>query len=478
MCKMVRIVKWGMLILVAGIIASPLRSNDWHLQEGFLLLAFGCFCYAFFLLTQCVFHKRKNGSRIEIPDLILLGALPLYLLYVSNERFLNSLDTYPLRYLPRLIVEKGTMDLSQETEIPEHLPYSIVRKDQKLLSSFPIGTAILAVPHAAMGRSAGKGRSTDQSFILRMEKHFAATVTVLTVLLFFIGLRQVFPESTSILAAAVFATATTLFSCASQAMWSFTGELFFVVLSLALLLNQKESLWKAGLAGIFIGLAFLCRPTALLLGGVLLALLSFQDRRRLVAFLSGCSGMTLLVILFQYGMYGHPLGAYGAMNSDPAAWNISFGKALLGNLFSPSRGILVYFPYVAVSILVAFRIRDVWIRKWMMGSVTYMILLLLLNSSYAKWWGGHSLGPRMLTEMAPFFAFLTVPVWLKWKTLKWERPVFVVFVLFAALTQFQSVYDPAVSGWNSAVQVDEKPEILWSWKNSQLAAAWLPGWEL
>jgi hypothetical protein len=475
-----RFLKFGLLIGVLAILVLPLTSSnarDWRIDDGLALLGIIFFCYALLSITSLAFYKNEKGYRIGGLDLILIGAFPLYLLYVGNERFLNSLDTLPSRYLPHAIVQSGSMDLSVMRAIrPRRLPYSIVRIDGKLLPSFPVGTGIVAVPYVAAARTTLDPNAMEM-FILKTEKQFAALLSVASVLVFFAGIRKIFSERIAALAAAVYAIATTLFSSPSQAMWSFTGELFFLTVALVILMDAKASTSKIAFAGIAMGVAFLCRPTAIIILSVLTLVVYFQNSKK--AWIFAISGGVSVAVCagFLLTVYGHPLGAYGVLNREATLWRADFWNALAGNLFSPSRGVFIFFPYIAIAIYYALRTRDLFIRRWMIGSIVCVLLILCLTSLYTKWWGGHSLGPRLNTESAPFFALLTVPVWLRWSTLRWKRIVFVALLFFSIATQFQCVYDPSVSKWNGTVQVDTHPEVLWSWKNSQLAAAWVSGWE-
>ena len=49
---------------------------------------------------------------------------------------------------------------------------------------------------------------------------------------------------------------------------------------------------------------------------------------------------------------------------------------------------------------------------------------------------------------------------------------------FASATQLLAAYNPRAADWNSVVNVDDHPRVLWSVRDSQLAAAWWPGWRI
>lgn len=449
-------------------VALPLfekGGQNFGISQGLLLAAFLFIAYAFLAITGAVFQPDGKGNRLDLFDLLLLGAFPLYLVYFGNERFLSSLDTLSTRQVPLAILKNGTIDLSgQKLFSSNRTSYSVILIDGKVLSSFPLGTALLAVPHTALAmRAAGTdGAGLDS---LLWEKHFASLATVASVLFLFTALRKKFAESVALKTACVFALATSVFSCASQAMWSFTGELFFLTMVFFLIMNHSSAL-----AGIAMGAAFLCRPTALIFVAIAAPFLYLENRRETSIFL-----ITSLVSVLGFAgllsfWYGHPLGGYGMMNQDATFWHGNFWSALGGNLISPSRGLLIFYPFL-VAVVLVLTLTKQW-NRWQLASFFSIATFVCLASFYSRWWGGHSLGPRLLTETSPFLAFLTIPVWKEWKNLGWIRFVFAAFLLYSIFTQFLLVYNPAASEWSSVVSLDANLDVLWSWTDGQLAAAW------
>jgi hypothetical protein len=158
--RLIPFIKVAALLFMAGIVLLPLSSpelDQWFLDDALLLTGILFLCYALFALKGFVLKQKHNGYRLDWVDLILLGAFPLYLLYIGNERFLNSLDTLPTRHLPSVIIHHATFDLSADKNIStSRLPYSLIRINGKVMSGFPIGTAFAAVPYTAIAVSVTK----------------------------------------------------------------------------------------------------------------------------------------------------------------------------------------------------------------------------------------------------------------------------------------------------------------------------------
>ena len=100
-------------------------------------------------------------------DLFVLGAFPLYLLYVGNGFFRGSGDSLATRRLPSLILQQGTIDLAHTPPFDQRdqRHYSVLWFDEKTLPSFPLGTAFLAVPYTAVALAATGGELG--SYVLR-----------------------------------------------------------------------------------------------------------------------------------------------------------------------------------------------------------------------------------------------------------------------------------------------------------------------
>ena len=183
------------------------------------------------------------------------------------------------------------------------------------------------------------------------------------------------------------------------------------------------------------------------------------------------------IALFHQIIYGTPVGGYGLLNSEAGLWKSAFLNGLFGVLFSPSRGWIVYYPYLLLIPLFLHSYRDdPRLSSLATASAAVLLVNTLLAAFYVKWWGGYGLGPRLITESSPFIALLTIPIWMGWRKFGWRSYIFALLVLFSMMTQILSVYNESAFLWNNRVDVDANSRAMWSWRNSQLNATWNPFW--
>jgi hypothetical protein len=150
----------------------------------------------------------------------------------------------------------------------------------------------------------------------------------------------------------------------------------------------------------------------------------------------------------------------------------TFAEALAGNLVSPTRGLLVYSPILALAAWgVALDLRSPTRRSLSAAFGVIPILHWIAVSLFPHWWAGHSYGPRLMTEATPFLAYFLLPVFEHLPRLR--RPVraaaFSAALLLAVLgTAMHAAGATSSEGyaWNVLPQdVDRHPARLWSWKD-------------
>ena len=477
-----RTTAWIALAAVAGLL--PFLSLD-ETQEPFgAPWQLGWLLLLGLLLSLALLRARAaRGDRGAAENTAtLVGALVFVLSYaafVANYDTLTANDNLPNRAIPQALLSGHGFDLAPVVPAKLHGLYSFAAMDGGLLSAFPLGTGLLATPYyalaGALGAPAGEleGRAAA-----RLEKHAASLLSALGVLFFFLASAALVKGlAARALLSLALATGTPVLTSLSQGLWSQTGE--FVLLALAAFLVARPG---AGFAtdlagGCVAGAAFLCRPTAILL----LPVAWCFARRPLRAAGPFGGGVAIAIgasLALNHALAGNPLGAYLQLYSTQRVWGLAGLPArLAGVLFSPSRGVAWFFPALvaaAATLLVARRRLSRAQLAIAAACAASIVAVILLTAGYKNWWGGHSTGPRLLAEISiPALAICALALPLAPRAV---RALLVALLCVQSVVQLR-IYDfRRARNWNQIVDLDRSSQVLFSVRNSLLAAAFVPDW--
>ena len=135
--------------------------------------------------------------------------------------------------------------------------------------------------------------------------------------------------------------------------------------------------------------------------------------RRLCAFAIGCALPGLALITHNQYFFGSWNGANQLQQTAAAfgddAWRTPLWAGLAGLLFSPSRGLCVYSPFVLLSVYGAV---CCWRQpRWapLRPFVAASIAITIVYAKWSMWWGGWSFGPRLLIDIMPVACLLVLP---------------------------------------------------------------------
>ena len=101
------------------------------------------------------------------------------------------------------------------------------------------------------------------------------------------------------------------------------------------------------------------------------------------------------------------------------------------------------------------------------------MLHTVLISNFSIWWGGHSFGPRLMTDIVPFLCyFVAFNFQLGDAVASWKRQaVAAVVAMFAAvsfLIHAQGALRNPPMAWNATPDnIDQNPSRLFDWSDPQ-----------
>jgi hypothetical protein len=404
-------------------------------------------------------------------------------IYMANGETISSYDTVPNTVFAYNLIEHGALDFDRfrGTAIARlGGGYAFVEAPNAHLNSvFPIGTAFLTLPlYAALYVAAPPGDITAASFELRRqadEKRVAATVAAASAAMLFLCASLLGTALQAALATFVYALATGVWMTASQGLWQH-GPVCLVTLVLiyALLRAERAAAPRARLAwlvlaGACAGFLPVIRPTALLFSAAGSAYAVAVFRRTSWPYWLAAAAAIAPGLAWNLGAFHTPSGGY-AINL--AAYDFTLpdiAVAFAGLLVSPSRGLFVFAPIVAFSVVGALRAA----RTGGAGArlVLWMALAscaLLANYACTQiWQGGDCYGPRFLTDAMPAAALLLV----------YAVPSSVAGVCAFALLTAYSLGVQAVGAWGGAagarwngvpLEIARDPARVWQLRDSQI----------
>ena len=129
-------------------------------------------------------------------------------------------------------------------------------------------------------------------------------------------------------------------------------------------------------------------------------------------------------------------------------WQTPLLVGAAGLMISPSRGLLVFSPFMVFAIaglVVLWRDRR-YAALWPLAAA--MLVLLGVAFKWFDWWGGWCYGPRPIVDTMPFFVLMLIPVVDRICRKKAVLAVFLVLLAWSAAMQVLGVLAFDMFGWN------------------------------
>jgi MFS family permease len=446
--------------------------------------------------------ERDDDTRKTRAPLLLVF-LVVAAVYVVSPVITNY-DSYPAFPTAVSIVNRRTLSLDAYHRTPPVTTnYGVTDVHGHLLTAFPWPVALFAVPsvvaldigHLFGGPSpdavvAAHGRVESLSQMWSASLVTALAVTMLALVAYRrLGGTARTRRRLSFVCAIVVAFATSAWSVASRALWQHGPSL--LLLSTALVAvdrifprvdaHTRLSPHRASfVAGASLMAAIAVRPT----NGVVLAtigvLVLWRATSLVRAYVLGALIVAVPWIAITRVSYGSLLQPYDKV--DRLGWQKSFPEAVAANLFSPSRGLLVFSPVVLLAVAgVVIAIRNSTFGPMEVACAVVVPLYLVAVSLFPVWWAGSTFGPRYMTETLPFLFVLALPCvdrLREWHQAPSRRPrLYVAALIVVACAVAASMFVHGQGGllrattcWNGKVGSPEyvdQPSRVWSWSDGQ-----------
>jgi hypothetical protein len=366
------------------------------------------------------------------------------------------------------------------------LTYHLVQAGERFYAFFPPGTAILSMPYVALANAMGIS-AIDQNGIYdedgetRIQAGLAALLMAgLSVIIFFTS-RLILSFRWSLLMTAATAFGSQIWSTASRAMWVQTWGVFILgfVIWLILRTETKQARLHPVLLATCLSWLYFVRPTFISsIAAIALYVVIYHREHFLPFVMTGCTWLAAFIGYSEYH-FGQLLPLY--YQADRLRFAISFWEAFPGNLISPSRGLFIYVPVLAFVAYLSVRYRRSWRPRLVVLAVAVVLVHLVLISVFVPWTGGHCYGPRLSTDLVPWFALLgmlAVQKRLQWRDknpaqdsvfrvrTEWS---FAVLLLACSVT-LNGIGAISLDAWRWNVlptNIDQNSSRVWDWRHPQ-----------
>ena len=412
-------------------------------------------------------------SRVPVPAaaLIFLGALVAYL---SNGHSIRSGDTAPTSLLPIAVLLDGSLRLdrfaAEEARRWSSDAYFLVPTARGVVSFYPVATGLLALPVYTLPvllaeRRLGPTPAGWIDFAPNYEKLSAAILTALSVAACW-GICGAlgFGVRLGLGLTALYAFGSEAFATSAQALWQHGPGCLAVIAAIggfvALDRGRTSAAWLLSLCA---GVAVAIRLNDVLLVAPLVLLALWRHPGRWPALVLPGAAIVLALAAYNQYYFGLPLGPYQAA-ADIFRWS-AMPAGLAGTLFSPGRGLFVYFPAAAVAVGLLLGHPALLGERLVLGLVIGILATAALNAGFHAWWGGFCYGPRYFAESQPAI-LLVLGIGLSRLSGPARRRLgilcFGLLLPYSVMVQALGVYGHAVHDWNALpISVDEAQPRLW-----------------
>lgn len=302
----------------------------------------------------------------------------------------------------------------------QDLPYQFVRHPNGVFYGYPLGSSVLSVPlvkHYGLDRGLsiiGPNGTHNAALEAELQVKVASRVSAAIVVLFYLIARFFCPPAAAGFIAAGFAFGSPVFSTLSRALWSHTWAVFWLSVVVALLVvarRVRAPTWRTDVSlGVVLGTALFwavfCRQHAAISAVAVGVYLLLHHRRLLgfTVFTGGLWSAALVLVSRSYFGSNLPPTVYTAGTIDGHDMLNRFAWLMV----SPSRGLLVFCPYLVVvgAILARWR-KHLTDAGLLLPAGLAVLTHMAVFAAYSGWHGGSSYGPRYFCDVLPWFALAT-----------------------------------------------------------------------
>jgi cell division protein FtsL len=448
------------------------------------------------IINQDVMKMSNRKLLFKNRFLVAIIFLVVFSVYIFSPK-ITPYDSRWSIHTSMSIIHEGNTDLNEYKQaIIDNKYYAIETINGHYYTVFPIGVSLLALPFVAISeiifdplmesfpaleilfkeRLAEYGVQVDDLRFIQIypavELVTASFFCALATVFIFLIAQLRLPILYSLVVTFIFAFCTSSWSTSSRALWQHGPSMLMLSISMYLLLLDRKRNFSIHYVAIPLAVAFLLRPTnSISIILVSIYILIFR-RKYFLKYLLVSIPFIIFFFSYNYSVYGTFFSNY--YMTDRFLISNSFLEALTGNIISPSRGLLIYSPFLLLSFL-GF-LKCLFSSRITSLEIFFAFIILshwLLISCFSPWWAGHSYGPRFFADVMPFFIYflclffepvISLPTPKKLVVFAIIAPLFI----FSFYVNYKGAFSRAVYEWNvTPTNINVDPERLWDWHDAQ-----------
>jgi hypothetical protein len=424
----------------------------------------------------------EQGSRWHFPVLAAIFLVTFALQGMSPVT--TSTDSAWTFHVAASLLREHNFNLDEYSPIINlQLDYRMRVIDGHIYSYYPVATPLLVSPvvwlanilyplsHPTDFYTYVAQHAPDER-TARLEKLIASGIVALSAAVMYLIARRQLRIVGALAIALVFGFATSMWSTASRALWQHGPSVLFLALALYLALIASGRGWFLFLIGCILGFAYLIRPTNSLSVSFFGLYFLINHRRHIWAYVLGLATILVPYIVSNWLTYQNPFPPYSYQLFERLATPAKVGEALVGTLFSPSRGLFIFTPlflFAGYGLYLTARKGLLSLRSLDIYLAAIVVLHWIVTCTFEDWGGAWSIGPRYFVDVIPFLTYFLIPIVTAWAASGPAlKSAFVVAILFSMLVQLHcsTSIDPWM--WNGKPEaLVQAPQRKWDWGDMQ-----------
>jgi hypothetical protein len=430
--------------------------------------------------------SRIGGTRDRWIAAGIVAAL--LIVYNANGREIGSYDSQPNKFAARELLLRRTLTLNHVVGAQPQLGARagvVLCSDGGYRAAY---AALSAVAAAAISYPFWRLRLIDPDSALApsvIAVLGASLLTAMAVALMYLTARRRVNVVRSLAIAAGLGLGTGLWYLVSKTLWEHETAIFGLAIAVSAFTARENrmSSGQAIVAAVGLAIAGLARPQLAPLMAIVLAGVWYRaPRRAAIAATLLVGGAAAALMRLYWLWFGDPFGALSVLQDAnnhahaTAGWIDWSFQGLAGLLVSPSRGILVFSPVVAIALAgVPDAARASWSSPLRWCGIAAAVQFLVYGS-YSVWWAGHTYGPRYLLDVLPLLVPLAAAALARLELRRASAVLWSTALGWSIAVSATGAFFYPNDEWNtSPVDVDRHHERLWSWSDPQFVRCWREG---